>query len=297
MSWSAGSPSLARAAPRSSTTALSPRALAQPEWDVSLTVIAPLGAPTTGNGEEAKLAKRNTLERRLGVTFKNPALLQQALVHSSYVNENPETASRSNERLEFLGDAVLGLIVADEFFAAYPDLDEGRLTELRAQLVRRDTLAKAARRLRLGEELLLGRGEEAGGGQARPTNLAHVYEAVLGAIFLDGGLPKVRRFIRRSLQPEFEHLTDAALQLDPKSRLQEICQSRYQSTPLYQLVEAQGPDHARRFTVEVLVDGRALGLGEGRSKQQAEKEAARQALTHMKDQPIGGTTGMSSPCI
>ena len=242
-------------------------------------------------------AKRSPLEQRLGVTFKDPALLRKALVHSSYVNENPQAASKSNERLEFLGDAVLGLIVADEFFAAYPDLDEGKLTELRTQLVRRDTLAKAARRLALGEELLLGRGEEAGGGPTRPTNLAHAYEAVVGAIFLDGGLAAARRYIRRSLKPEFDRLANSAFPVDPKSRVQEMSQSRYQSTPVYRLVEAEGPDHARRFTIEALVDDRVLGTGTGRSKQLAEKEAARQALARLEGQPTGGTTGTSSPCI
>ena len=230
------------------------------------------------------------------MTFKDASLLRQALIHSSYVNENPGSAAQSNERLEFLGDAVLGLVVADEVFAAFPELDEGRLTELRTHLVRRETLAKAARRLKLGEELLLGRGEEAGGGKARPTNLAHAYEAVVGAIFLDSSLTTARRFIRRSLRPEFELLRDWAFPLDAKSRLQEISQSRYQSTPVYRLVEAEGPDHARRFTVEVLIDGRALGTGTGRSKQQAEKEAARQALTSMEDWSRGQETGMSDSC-
>ena len=128
------------------------------------------------------MATRSALEERLGVKFKDPALLHLALVHSSYLNENPDQAPQSNERLEYLGDAVLGLLVADDLFSAYPDLDEGRLTELRTQLVRRDTLAKAARRLNLGEALLLGRGEEGGGGRGRPTNLAHAYEAVVGAV-------------------------------------------------------------------------------------------------------------------
>jgi len=221
------------------------------------------------------------LERRLGVRFKNAALLKHALVHSSYVNENPQAAPRSNERLEFLGDAVLGLVVADELFAAYPDQDEGQLTELRAQLVRRDTLAKAARRLKLGDELLLGRGEDAGGGRARPTNLAHAYEALVGAIFLDRGLTTSRRFVRRSLGQEFDSISARAFPMDAKSRLQEVVQSRYQTPPHYRLLEVAGPDHARRFSIEVLVDGRRLGRGEGASKQEAEKEAAREALEHL----------------
>jgi ribonuclease-3 len=242
------------------------------------------------------LTPRGSLEERLGVTFRDASLLQQALVHSSYVNENPGRAPQSNERLEFLGDAVLGLVVADELYAAFPELDEGKLTELRTHLVRRDTLAKVAGELGLGDHLLLGRGEEAGGGRARPTNLAHVYESVVGAIFLDGGLEAAHDFVRRSLNAEFELLAGRAFPLDPKSQLQEISQSRYQSTPIYRVVEAEGPDHARYFTVEVVVDGETLGAGRGPSKQQAEKEAARQALARLRE-GAGGETGMPASCI
>ncbi len=230
----------------------------------------------------ATLAKPADLEVRLGVTFKNAELLQKALVHSSYVNENPEAAPESNERLEFLGDAVLGLAVADELFAAYPDQDEGKLTEMRAHLVRRDTLAKAAERLLLGEELLLGRGEDEGGGRSRPTNLSHVYEALVGAIFLDQGLAPARDFVLRSLEDEIESVKDGGSPLDAKSRLQELCQERFQSTPIYELVESEGPDHARLFTVEAIVDGQTRGKGTGPSKQQAEKRAAREALRELE---------------
>jgi ribonuclease-3 len=223
------------------------------------------------------------MEARLGVKFKNDALLHEALVHSSYVNENPQAESASNERLEFLGDAVLGLIVADELFAAYPDQDEGKLTELRTHLVRRETLARAAKDLDLGAGLLLGKGEEASGGRARPTNLAHVYESVVGAVFLDSGFATARSFVRRSLGAEFEEVEQRAFPQDPKSRLQELSQSRYQTTPSYRLVEAEGPDHARRFTIEVVVDGKAMGTGQGPSKQQAEKQAARSALVKLEE--------------
>jgi len=228
-------------------------------------------------------AKRSPLEESLGVKFKDTAVLKQAFVHSSYVNENPELAPESNERLEFLGDAVLGLIVAHDLFGAYPDHDEGKLTELRTHLVRRDTLAKAGRQLGLGQELLLGRGEESGGGRARPTNLAHVYEAVVGAIFLDGGLRAAQGFVRRSLGDDFKSVSERAFPVDPKSGLQEISQSRYQTTPVYRVVEAEGPDHARYFTVEVTIDGRVFGKGRGKSKQQAEKEAAQAALESLEE--------------
>jgi ribonuclease-3 len=236
------------------------------------------------------LAKASDLERRLGVKFKKRALLQHALIHSSYVNENPHLAPESNERLEFLGDAVLGLVIADDLFEAYPDGDEGELTELRTHLVRRDTLAKAARRMQLGADLMLGRGEEAGGGRGRPTNLAHVYEAVTGAVFLDGGLSAARKFVRTSLRPELEEMAERSFPADPKSRLQELSQSMFQSPPHYRQVHADGPDHARNFTMEVRVDGKVYGVGSGRSKQDAEKEAAHEALANLDgaSPPPGG---------
>jgi ribonuclease-3 len=218
------------------------------------------------------------LEQALGLTFKRPELLRQALIHTSYLNEHPGLGLGSNERLEFLGDAAIGLVVAQELFSEYPGVDEGILTELRAHLVRRDTLARAAARLSLGEYLQLGRGEDAAGGRRRPTNLARAYEAVAGAIFLDGGLAKVRAFVRKTLKDELASLRDKGLPFDPKSRLQELVQSRWQTTPAYRLIKTEGPDHARRFTVQVLVNGDVMGSGEGRSKQTAEKAAAEEAL-------------------
>ena len=218
------------------------------------------------------------LEARLHLTFKNPALLKQALVHTSYLNENPGIDVGSNERLEFLGDAALGVVVAHELYAEYPDVDEGKLTELRAHLVRRDTLARAAMRFELGEYLQLGRGEDAAGGRKRPTNMARAYEALVGAIFLDGGIARVRSFIRKSLKEELSALRQTGMPPDPKSRLQEVVQSQWQTTPSYRLLKTEGPDHARRFTVQVMVGGKSLGVGEGRSKQMAEKEAAQHAL-------------------
>jgi ribonuclease-3 len=232
------------------------------------------------------LADWRELESRLPFAFKDRALLKQALVHTSYLNENPGIDVGSNERLEFLGDAALGVVVAHQLYAEYPDVDEGKLTELRAHLVRRDTLARAAERIDLGSYLLLGRGEDAAGGRGRPTNLARAYESLVGAIFLDGGLARVRQFVRRTLKDELTGLRSAGMPYDPKSRLQEVIQSRWQTTPSYKLVKTEGPDHARRFTVQVVVGGRALGVGEGRSKQMAEKEAAQQALSGIENDGI-----------
>jgi ribonuclease-3 len=224
------------------------------------------------------LPDRRSLEARLQLKFKTPTLLKQALIHTSYLNENPGIDVGSNERMEFLGDAALGVVVAQALYLEYPDVDEGTLTELRAHLVRRDTLARAALRLDLGDYLQLGRGEDAAGGRKRPTNLARAYEALVGAIFLDGGIAKVRSFVKRSLGEELAGLRKSGMPYDPKSKLQELVQSRWQTTPSYKLLHTEGPDHARRFTVQVIVGGRSLGAGEGRSKQMAEKQAAQRAL-------------------
>jgi ribonuclease-3 len=230
------------------------------------------------------VADWRTLEAELPFTFKNQELLRQALVHTSYLNENPGIGVGSNERLEFLGDAALGVVVAQLLYNDYPDVDEGKLTELRAHLVRRDTLARAAAQLGLGDALQLGRGEDAAGGRKRPTNLARAYEALVGAVFLDGGFARAKRFVKFSLRDEFTLLRQKGMPYDPKSRLQEVVQSRWQTTPSYRLVKSEGPDHARRFTVQVVVTGKSLGTGEGRSKQMAEKEAAQQALEAIERQ-------------
>ncbi len=218
------------------------------------------------------------VEAHLGVKFKDPLLLRQALVHTSYLNENPGIGVGSNERLEFLGDAVLGLVVARQLYKQYPEAHEGRLTELRAHLVRRETLARAAARLGLGDVLLLGRGEGAAGGRRRPTNLAHAYEALVGAIFLDRGLAQAQRFVMSSLKEDLLAIRGQEVAPDSKSRLQEVVQSRWQTTPSYRTTKIEGPDHARRFTVQVSVGSRQLGEGQGRSKQAAEKQAAEEAL-------------------
>lgn len=246
-------------------------------------VVALFGHPVETIARTGRLVTEwRAVESRLPFKFKNGELLRQALIHTSYLNENPGIGIGSNERMEFLGDAALGIVVACELYNEYPDADEGKLTELRAHLVRRDTLARAAARLGLGEALQLGRGEDAAGGRRRPTNLARVYEAVCGAVFLDGGFARTRSFVRRTLKEEFAGLRSRGMPYDPKSRLQEVIQSRWQTTPSYRLLRTEGPDHARRFTVQVMVDSRVMGTGEGRSKQMAEKDAAQRALDELE---------------
>jgi ribonuclease-3 len=227
------------------------------------------------------------LQEELGVRFRDPAILEQALVHSSYINENPDHASGHNERLEFLGDAVLDFFVADRLYRRSPPLNEGEMTRLRAALVRRDTLARIARAIRLGDYLYMGRGEEASGGRHKTANLAGAFEAIIAAVFLDQGPAAAERVVDRLLGADWETADRRGTGIDYKSRLQEITQSRSQQTPQYHLEGEHGPDHDKVFTVRVVLGGTVLGMGSGKSKKQAETEAARAALQKME----GGFTG------
>lgn len=233
-------------------------------------------------------ASQRALEERLEVRFRNGALLRTALTHPSYANEHPVTSDaataeaatvdETNERLEFLGDAVLGLIVAEALYTRYPALEEGRLTEWRAQIVCGPTLARAAERYGLGEALLLGRGEEATGGRKREGNLERVFEATVGAILLDQGIEAAREFAEHALALEFRALEgDDPAALNPKGALQQLVQGVY-GRPHYVTTLEEGPEHARHFTIEVRIDSDVVGTGSGPSKQQAEKAAAWAAL-------------------
>ena len=223
-----------------------------------------------------------SLQKSLKVKFKNPSLLEQALVHSSYLNEYPGFAPVANERLEFLGDAVLGLIVAEKLYQDFPDMAEGEMTRVRSVLVRRETLAHIAAGLKLGDYLYLGKGEEASGGRRKPANLAAALEAVIAAIFLDSGLATARKVVLGWLDEEVGGVIGGGKDIDCKSRLQELVQSKYRSSPSYRTVQATGPDHDRLFTVEVWHGDRMLGKGSGKSRKLAETEAARQALEQME---------------
>jgi ribonuclease-3 len=221
------------------------------------------------------------LQNALGINFKDISLLQHSLVHRSYINENSGDTLESNERLEYLGDAVLGFVVAEEIYHRYPDLSEGEMTKLRSALVRGETLGRIALRLNLGEYLYLGRGEEESGGRRRPRNLSCALEAVIGALLVDQGLDAARHLILRLLESELERAIEDKLIADYKSRLQQITQSESKLTPIYRTVEETGPDHEKVFTVEVLAGDTVLGRGSGRSKRAAEMEAARRALEGM----------------
>ncbi len=216
------------------------------------------------------------LEHSLGAAMVNRLLLVEALTHSSFANENPGAVS--NERLEFLGDAVLGLVLAEKLYQDYPDMDEGVLTHMRSWLVRRGTLFTIAREIRLGDHLLMGKGEENGGGRTKSSNLAGAMEAVIAAVFLDRGWPGARDSVLHIFASELEKMRHEQAALDYKSQIQELVQSRLRLTPAYRIVDESGPDHARHFTAEVYAGGNVLARGSGRSKKLAEAEAARLAL-------------------
>jgi ribonuclease-3 len=227
------------------------------------------------------LANIAELQQSLGVSFKDLALLEQALIHSSYVNENHGLTLTSNERLEFLGDAVLGLIFAEKLYWDFPQFGEGKMTKLRAALVRQETLARMARTVRLGDYLYLGKGEGSSGGQGKPSNLAGALEAVIAAVFLDQGLAATREFILRLFNEELASAVTRGADADYKTQPQELTQARQQPPPVYQLIEAEGPAHDKRFTVEVKTGDTVLGKGVGKSKKAAEAEAAHSALRRL----------------
>ena len=221
-----------------------------------------------------------TLEARLKYKFNNIELLKNALVHSSYANE-VRGNTHSNERLEFLGDSVLSIVVAEHIFNAYPTTPEGELTRMRASLVCEKTLCAFSRELGLGEYLLLGRGEDKNGGRERDSILADAFEAVLAAIYLDGGMPAAKTHIMNTVLRDLEHHSDEDSFKDYKTTLQEIIQRNPEESVSYTLIDETGPDHDKQFTVAVKLNSNVIGTGVGKSKKQAEQMAACQALKLM----------------
>ena len=215
------------------------------------------------------------LEEKLGYRFRNMGLLEHALTHSSYANEHRSSGITSNERLEFLGDSVLGMVVAEHLFATHPDMPEGELTRTRAALVCETSLYEVACALNLGRYLRLGKGEDAGGGRTRPSILADATEATLAAVYLDGGIESVRPIIQTYiLDKEQEKSVDR----DYKTALQELVQRHPGQAVSYRLIDETGPDHARVFVMEASVGGKPAGVGRGRSKKEAEQMSAKAAL-------------------
>lgn len=224
------------------------------------------------------------LQKALGVTFLDQRLLKSAFIHRSFLHEHPERTEGlpSNERLEFLGDAVLNFLTAAWLYARFPGRSEGELTALRAALVKTSTLARFARDLNLGGFIRISRGEDSPTARNRPPLLADVFEAVLGAIYLDQGIDAARSFVLPFLEREIDRVLAGDVDIDYRTRLQEVVQARYGVTPTYTLVEVTGPDHCREFTIEVRIGDERLGLGSGRSKQLAAQHAARSALAELE---------------
>lgn len=218
----------------------------------------------------------NALEERLGWTFDDPARLLEALTHSTFANENPDSGP-CNERLEFLGDAVIGLLTAEILHARLVAAPEGVLTKRRARVVRRAALAEMARAIELGTHLRLGHGHEPGEPPSESV-LADAYEAIVGAVFVDGGYQAVRRCFGRAMEEAIEAATDP---IDFKTLLQELCHRRETPPPRYRVVRVSGPDHARRYSCQVEIDGETLGAGEAPSKKEAEQRCARKALQQL----------------
>ena len=216
------------------------------------------------------------LEAAIGYRFKNITLLQNALTHSSYANERWHNSLKSNERLEFLGDSILGMVVAEYLYKTFPDRPEGELTRMRADMVCEKTLASVAARIDLGRHLMLGNGEEQSGGRSRDSILADAVESVIAASFLDGGMEAARKLIEKFILVEVpvKKLNNA----DYKTALQELVQQKKNQTLSYRLVGESGPDHDKRFDVEVSLNGQVIGIGSGSSKKRAEQMAAQAAL-------------------
>lgn len=222
----------------------------------------------------------DTLEAKIGYTFRDRSLLRNALTHSSYANEHRDSGVPSNERLEFLGDSILGLVVADHLYRTRPDLPEGDLTRIRAALVCEGSLVDVARELDLGSYLKLGKGEESGGGRHRPSIQADAVEAMLAAVYLDGGIGQARKLIHSLILGHEQEKTAAGR--DYKTALQELIQRESGQVLSYRLVDESGPDHAKLFSMEVLLNGSAIGTGQGHSKKEAEQAAAKAAVQELE---------------
>lgn len=220
-------------------------------------------------------------EAKLGIPVRNPSLLLEALTHRSFATEQEGSEALGNERLEFLGDAVLGLIVSEHLFQEHPSASEGELTQRKAQLVSRRILARVGREWDLGRWLRMGRGAEGSGERHRPSVLAGAVEALVAAVYLDQGLEAARQVVLRLLEKPLREQEGGLLGRDYKSELQELVQGLWRTTPRYSILSTEGPEHEKWFTVEVQVGSRVLGQGQGRNKKEAEQEAARAALERL----------------
>lgn len=220
----------------------------------------------------------NEIAKKIGVEFKDKRLLKAAFTHRSYLNENRGKGLKNNERLEFLGDAVLELIISSFLFTNYPDKTEGDLTSIRAAIVRTESLAEESRKLDIGQYLRMSKGEEDSGGKKKEYLLANLYEATLGAIYLEHGYKTCEDFVTRTLLKKVDKIVSQKLFIDPKTKIQELMQSKFKITPTYEIIGEDGPDHDKVFTVALLKGDKKLAIGHGHSKQKAEEDAAKNAI-------------------
>jgi len=223
-------------------------------------------------------------EDKIGVSFINKGNLKEALTHRSYLNEHKECPAH-NERLEFLGDAVLELVVSDYLFNKYSSRPEGELTSFRSALVKTDSLADTARELGIGDNMLLSKGEEDTGGRTKNFLLANTFEAVIGAIYVDQGYEMSKEFVYRFLINKLDAIVKNRLDIDSKTKIQEIIQAKYKVTPIYEVINEQGPDHDKQFTVVVKINNKVIGKGVGSSKQRAEEDAASKGIEYIENNP------------
>ncbi|RME44574.1 MAG: ribonuclease III [Caldilineae bacterium] len=223
-------------------------------------------------------------QQQLGLTFRDRTLLQRALTHRSYLNENPDYVLEDNERLEFLGDAVLDFVVGEHLYHRFPEKREGELTNLRSAVVRTEALAEFAAQINLGAHLNMSHGEEEGGGRQRPTLLCGAFEALIGALYLDQGLPAVRAFLMPLIKPKIAAVLENQSHRDPKSLFQEVAQGERKITPIYKTLAESGPDHDKEFVVGAYLGDVCYGEGSGHSKRQAEQAAAQAALQRLRQE-------------
>lgn len=229
---------------------------------------------------EEEKSKLQNLERRIKVEFNSLDMLKHSLIHRSYINEAREQDLEHNEKLEFLGDAVLELLVTQKLYDDYPARTEGDLTSFRAATVRTESLAETAAEIDLGEYIYMSKGEEATGGRTRPYILANTFESLIGAIYLDQGLDVTNTFLNQFLFTKIQNIVENRLDIDSKSKLQEVSQDKLNITPIYDFVSSTGPDHDKTFKMNVLIGEHSFGTGTGKSKQEAEQNAAEHALEH-----------------
>ncbi len=232
------------------------------------------------NNQQETTITLDELQQTIGISFHDVSLLNQAFYHRSYLNE-ARHIKQSNERLEFLGDAVLSLLTSEFLYTQYPNLAEGTLTNIRSSLVKTKSLADVAESLHLGDLLMLSKGEEESGGRRNHSLLADCFEALLGAIYLDQGIEQARSFLSRYILPKAQHIIETKSYIDFKSLLQEIVQQESKMSPTYRVAKSEGPDHNKTFWIEVLVGDKILGTGVGKSKQEGEQQAAANALEKM----------------